>query len=148
MGSFADSLKANIKEVQQEVNDKITNVAAELFIDVIQGTPSAWNSDGREAPYADGLLVNQWYLGENKISDELTSAIDLYGSASLNRAASATKLKTFVKKDGYLSLTNNVSYAINAEVKGWPAKENPKWKNAPPYAMVEKALITMKVKLG
>jgi len=148
MGSFADSIKASIKELQQEVNDKITKVASDLFIETVQGSPSAWNSDGREAPYADGLLVNQWYLAENKFSNELSTSEDLYGSASLNRANSVLSLKTFLKKDGFVSFTNNVSYGINAEVLGWKQSENPRWKNAPPYAMMDKAITTIKAKIG
>jgi hypothetical protein len=35
MGSFADSIKANIKELQQEVNDKITTEAIKTFRSVV-----------------------------------------------------------------------------------------------------------------
>jgi hypothetical protein len=144
MGSFADSIKANIKELQQEVNDRILTEASKTFIDVTTGTPSDWQN----SPYAKGLLSNQWYVAENKLSSELTDAKDLHGSASLNRANSVLNWKTFIGKDGYVSFTNNVHYAINAEVLGWKTEDNPNWRNAKPYAMVEKAMIDAKNRMG
>jgi hypothetical protein len=136
MGSFADSIKANIKELQREVNDKILTEASKTFIDVTTGTPSDWQN----SPFAKGLLSNQWYVAENKLSSELTGAKDLHGSASLNRANSILKWKTFLSKDGYVSFTNNVSYAYQAEALGWAVTK--------PYAMVEKALIDAKSRMG
>ena len=129
MGSFADSIKANVKEVKQDINKQILYQASEMFKDVTIGTPSAWQS----SKYATGLLINQWYTAQNSLSSEETDSKDLHGVASLNRANNILTWKTFLGKDGYVSFTNNVSYAYQAEVQGW--------NQTAPYRMVELALI-------
>jgi hypothetical protein len=136
MGSFADSIKANIKEIQQEVNTKILAEASRTFTDVTTGTPSSW----QQSKWAEGLLVNQWYTAQNSLSSEQNGSKDLHGTASLNRANAILSWKTFLGKDGYVSFTNNVSYAYQAEALGWKYTDK--------YAMVEKAMIDAKTRMG
>ena len=136
MGSFADSIKANIKEVKQEINDRILSEASQTFKDVKTGTPSTW----QQSEWAKGLLVNQWYAAENSLSSEKNDSKDLYGVASLNRADAIQRRKTFLGKDGYVSFTNNIHYAYQAEALGWKYTDK--------YAMVELAMIDAKNRMG
>lgn len=136
MGSFADSIKANIREVKQEVNDKILFEASQTFKDVTTGTPSTW----QKSEWAKGLLVNQWYTAENALSSDKNDSKDLHGVASLNRAEAIQKWKTFLGKDGYVSFTNNIHYAYQAEALGWKYTDK--------YAMVELAMIDAKNRMG
>lgn len=142
MGSFADSIKANVKEVKQEINNRILSEASQTFKDVTTGTPSTW----QQSEWAKGLLVNQWYTAENSLSSEKNDSKDLYGVASLNRADAIQRWKTFLGKDGYVSFTNNIYYAYQAEALGW--YDTTRNQNTPPYAMVEKAMIDAKNRMG
>lgn len=135
MGSFADSVKNNIQLLQEEVNTKITNFAADTFKDVVRLSPSEWKS----SPYATGLLANQWYPSAKEPSSTLTSDKDLLGFNSLDRIEGIRDTKYFLKKDGVLFLTNNVPYAYQAEAIGW--------KYAEKYAMVATAIDNAKARL-
>jgi hypothetical protein len=165
MGSFADSIKANIKELQQEVNDKIVDVFVETSLSVVHLTPSpSWIGQTRGASpsspqYTDGLLANQWYPAENKISNEETSAESDNGGDSITRINAMKSVKTFVAKDGYLSLTNNVPYAYRVDAVGYPAGRadviqgygNWSWWNGShekPYAMIDTSIAKIKAKIG
>lgn len=143
MGSFADSIKANIKEVKQEVNDKILGLATYGFTEVVEMSPS--EPIGSE--YAIGLLKNQWYLSFNSLSSNLSSSTSQSGANSLLEIQKLTGAKTFLGKDGYVSFTNNVPHGERAEFIGWyPTETNPDWKGTPPYGMVARAMIKMSVK--
>jgi hypothetical protein len=43
----------------------------------------------------------------------------------------------FYDKDGRVTLTNNLDYAVQAESTGW---NPPRWKGTPPYRMVALSL--------
>ncbi len=140
MGSFADSIKANIKEVKQEVNDKITKVAVDMFRDVVMLSPS---QELRDSQWATGLLINQWYPKVGSASSELGSQTDQVGLQSMDRIAQLIGSSNFTVKDNSLWLTNNVPYAYQAEVIGWYGNG---MKTAP-YGMVGTALTNAKAKL-
>jgi len=165
MGSFADSIKANIKELQQEVNDKIVDVFVETSLSVVHLTPSpSWKGQTRGASpsspeYTDGLLANQWYPAENKISQEETSDKSDNGGDSITRIEAMKSAKTFVAKDGYLSLTNNVPYAYRVDSIGYPKGEAvviegygdwSYWNgsHSKPYAMIDTSIAKIKAKIG
>ena len=164
MGSFADSIKANIKEVKQEVNDKIVKVFKDVAYNTVYLTPSpSWNLSprgisGNIAYYSDGLLANQWYPAENKTSEEFTRSESDHGGDSYSRLAAMNNVKTFLGKDGFLSFTNNTPYAYRVEVLGYPkgAAQNtagfPTWNSwtgdVKPYAMVDQSLIKVKAEIG
>ena len=163
MGSFADSIKANIKEVKQEVNDKIVSTFIDLAYSIVDLTPSpSWNGirglSGNTPQYTDGLLANQWYPEENKISSQETGAKSDTASDSYSRIKAMQTAKTFLGKDGYLSFTNNVPYAYRVEVLGYPEGQAVvtegygHWNywngsHAEPYAMIEQSVIKIKAKL-
>ena len=163
MGSFADSIKANIKEVKQEVNDKIVEVFKDIAYNVVYLTPSpSWNlsprgTSGNIAYYSDGLLANQWYPAENKISEEFTRSESDHGGDSFSRLSAMRNVNTFLGKDGYLSFTNNVPYAYRVDVIGYPkgvaevTSGFPTWSSwtgdVKPYAMIDQSMIKVKAKL-
>lgn len=141
MGSFVDSIKANIKEAKQEVNDKITKAAVNMFRDVVQFSPS---HELHGSVWAKGLLINQWYPSVGSASVQLDAQADQVGFQSMDRIAQLLGSNNFTSKDNTLWLTNNVPYAYQAEVDGWYGGG---MKTAP-YAMVDKALNKAKGELG
>ena len=143
MGSFADSIKANIAEVKQEVNDKITNIAVGMFRDVVQFSPSY---ELHDSVWANGLLINQWYPSVGSASGQLGSQVDQVGYQSMDRIAQLIGSSNFTSKDNTLWLTNNVPYAYQAEALGW--YDTTRNQNTHPYAMVDKALTKAKGELG
>jgi len=144
MGSFADSIKQSVEKIQLEIDQQLTKLTIDTFKDVIQESPSGWQN----SPYAEGLLVNQWYPAINSFSSELTSSKDLSGFQSFARLTELVDNKMFYKKDSRVTLTNNVDYAYRAEAIGWkPDAQHPSWKGAAPYGMVRKAIIKAKAKI-
>lgn len=141
MGSFADSIKANVKEVKQEVNDKIVKAAVNMFRDVVQFSPS---HELQGSVWSEGLLINQWYPSVGSPSSQLGSQKDQVGLQSMDRIAQLIGSTDFLKRDNTLYLTNNIPYAYQAEVVGWYGNGM----NTAPYAMVDKALTKAKGELG
>jgi hypothetical protein len=165
MGNFADSIKANIKELQQEVNDRIVDVFVETSLSVVHLTPSpSWIDQTRGASlskpeYTDGLLANQWYPAENKLSQEETSAKSDNGGDSIARINAMKSSNVFTAKDGYLSLTNNVPYAYRVDAIGYPKglaeviQGYGDWSywngtHRHPYAMIDTSIAKIKAKIG
>lgn len=147
MASFSQSILKNTKAIKQEINDKITGVAVYGFQQAIAESPS---EDRHGSEWSTGLLINQWYPAYNSVSTMLTSQTDGIGIDSLQRVYDIKDKNYFYGKDGYVSLTNNVSYAYRADTLGWkPSAEHPSWTGkVAPYAMVDKAMHRMKVKTG
>ena len=135
--SFFESLQENIQKALVETNNKINKEAILTFRDVVAETPNPDMPD--KAFYSKGLLVNQWYPKFGGFSSELTSAKDDHGFNSLDRINSISEEKEFLGKDGEVSLSNNVSYAIQADKIGWYFTA--------PYAMVDKAIIRAKARM-
>lgn len=120
MGSFADSLKSNIQRVGQEVNTKINFVAYTLFYKIVNNSPHV--GDG---PYVAGHFVANWFPAVNSYDTSITGATS-NGSDSLARIDSIVKeSNTFFQKDGFVTLSNNLSYGKNVEYLGWPAGKDP-----------------------
>jgi hypothetical protein len=120
MGSFLDSLKKNITRVQTEVNFKITNVAHTYFTKIVNNSPHV--GDG---PYVAGHFVANWFPAVNSF-DTSTTTNTSDGSDSLARIDSIVKsANTFFKKDGFVSLSNNLNYAFRVEYASWPAGKDP-----------------------
>jgi hypothetical protein len=120
MGSFADSLRSNIQRVQTEVNFKINAVAYNLFTRIVNNSPHV--GDG---PYVAGHFVANWFPAVNSFDTSITGATS-DGGDSLARIESIIKPSTaFFQKDGFVSLSNNLSYAANVEYLGWKAGKDP-----------------------
>jgi hypothetical protein len=137
MGSFADSIKANIKELQQEVNDKITTEAAKTFRSVVSYSPS---QDFNGSTWATGWVINQWYPKVGSPSAELNESRDQAGMNSVTRIAQLIGSKNFLNKDNSIYLTNNVPYVYQVEALGWAGTKA--------YAMVDKALDDARIRIG
>jgi hypothetical protein len=146
MGSFSDSIQATISKQLAQVNSSCNAVATKAFTHVVDFSPMG-NKANRDAPFADGLLINQWYVSNDSPSTKLSSAKSDSGSGSLSRIAVVATSKTFLNKDGKLFLTNNTPYVGLAETTGWLPSINPAWKGAKPFAMVERAIIATKAEL-
>jgi len=140
---FYEQILKNTEALLTEVDTKLTTLAVETFRDVVHGTPSP----AKGSPYADGVLVNNWYPSNNGFSSESGDSKDDYGFNSLDRINSLVNAKYFFRKDGDVTLTNNISYAYRAEMLGWKTTDDPRWRNAAPYGMVAKAMTNAKAKL-
>lgn len=120
MGSFLDSLKSNITRVQEEVNTKINFIGYTLFAKIVNNSPHT--GDG---PYVAGHFVANWFPAVDSFDTSITGATS-DGSDSLARIDSIVKnSNAFIGKDGFVSLSNNVSYGPRVEMLGWPAGRDP-----------------------
>lgn len=116
MGIFSDHLKKNIERVLQEVNYKITWVAYQYFVRIVQNSPHV--GDG---PYVAGHFVANWFPAVNSFDMSITGATS-NGEDSIARIESIVKnSNAFFQKDGFVSLSNNLNYAFRVEYAGWPA---------------------------
>lgn len=132
MASFSDSIKAFRDKAKVEVNAKVNEIAVELFDEIVKGTP-----------VDKGVLKNNWYVGYGKVYNTTYSenSASKDGMASLSRISALKTDKTFLGKDGRVSLTNSTPYGFRAEYAGWPY---PQWTGrVGPYAMIAKAFITV-----
>lgn len=117
---FSDHLKKNIERVQKEVNYKINAVAYNLFTRIVNNSPHV--GDG---PYVAGHFVANWFPAVNSFDTSITGATS-NGSDSLSRIDSIVKNSSaFYQKDGFVTLSNNLSYANRVEYLGWPAGKDP-----------------------
>jgi hypothetical protein len=128
--NFEASINASIDKIFKDLDARISQATRFLFKSVVKLTPSP----AFPGKYASGLLANQWYPQINGYSNQVSSATSPNGADSLSRIAATVKDGTFYRKDGMVSLSNNLEHAYRAEVLGWPA---PEWKGTRgPYAMV------------
>lgn len=146
MGVFANSLRRNIERVLFRVNGKCYEIAKELFESVVKKTPSPSNP----GPYAQGQLANQWFPEVGGFSEELDGRLSGTGADSLTRIAALRpgmngQGSAYFRKDGRLTLTNNLSYAYRAEALGWPVKDG--WSGQiGPYRMAALSLQAIALK--
>lgn len=133
-GSFSASVNANIYKALQSVNDKCYEIARELFLKIVALTPSP----SFPGPTAQGVLANNWYpVNGPSFSSEETDSKSATGAGSQARIM-ALRGFNFFRKDGVVTLSNNIHYAYRAEVLGWP---KPSWSGTiGPYRMVAKSL--------
>lgn len=132
MGSFSDSIRANSAKILETVNNQCYDIAFELFNTVINLTPSPEQPADHPAPYAKGLLANQWYpVDGGGFSGQISSATSDDGADSRERLTDLFG-STFDGKDGVVTMTNNVPYAGLAEIYGWA--------KTPAYRMVALSL--------
>lgn len=134
-GSFAQSVNANCHKAMLAVNAKCYQIAKELFTKIVDLTPSPTNP----GPYAEGVLVNNWFpVDGSGFSSAETDASSSYGAGSRARIKSLQGFQ-FFRKDGTVTLSNNVHYAYRAEVLGWPQSDG--WSGRiGPYRMVARSL--------
>lgn len=116
MGKFSDHLRGQINRVLTETNFKINYVAWFLFTRAVIRSPHVG-----QGPYVAGHFINNWMPSLNGVDTSTTAATDPDGAGSIARIDSIVKnSKAFYKKDGFITLSNNLSWAANVEYKGWP----------------------------
>lgn len=133
---FADSVAANAAKMQQNVNDQITAITAELFTAIVENSPVNVLPEAEKR----GELKNNWYtaFGQGNYNTTYSSVFDSNGSASLSQAALPLGTNEFLGKDSAISFTNIVPYGYIAEVLGW---QPPYWTGrVGPYAMIRNSM--------
>lgn len=148
MGSFSNHLRNNITRVQREVSYKISHLAYLLFTYIVKKSPHVG-----EGPYVSGHFINNWFPAVNAYDGSTTAATDPDGKGSLERIESLVKNNNaFFLKDGFITLSNNLSYAHRVEYTGWPKGYDPStgwnWTGKRMiYAPVAHSLLWIKTKL-
>lgn len=143
--NFSQHLRKNIDRVLAEVNYKINHRAFIFFNYIVKKSPHI--GDG---PYVSGHFINNWFPAVNGFDSSTTASTEADGTASLDRIQSVVKNNsTFLRKDGFVSLSNNLSYATRVEYIGWPKGYDPasgwNWTGKRLiYAPVQKATLYMK----
>lgn len=134
MAGFADDVNVGIDKLLRVVDKKCYSITWNWFTDVIQNTP-----------VLNGHLINSWFPQVGKtFSTQTETSHSKTGSASLARISSLTNSGTFYKKDGAMTMANNLDYARRAEYDGWPS---PQWSGkVGPYAMVRLTLLKVAMK--
>lgn len=136
---FANSIRAFNSKVDIELDESVNGIAKELFTEVVNHSPTK-----PSANYAKGEFINNWMAAVNKIDGSTRSSTDYAGMASRNSIALVTNSATFFRKDGTVTLTNNLDYAFRVEYAGWP---QPQWSGTVgPYAPVANAFILVAAK--
>lgn len=143
--SFAAHLRKNIERVLLEVNYKINHRAYIFFNYIVKKSPH----EG-QGPYVSGHFINNWFPAVNGFDSSTTSSRSPDGEASLARIGATVKNNlAFLKRDGFVSLSNNLDYAANVEYLGWKKGVDPKtgwnWTGQRViFAPVQKAILHMK----
>ena len=145
MGVFADSLRRNIERVLREVNYKINHRAYIFFNYIVEKSPHVG-----QGPYVAGHFINNWFPAVNGFAGTVTDQTDPDGKGSLARIEAVVKNNSvFLRRDGFISLSNNLDYGFRVEVAGWPKGYDPKtgwnWTGKRIiYAPIQKAMLYMK----
>lgn len=119
---FADSLKKNIQAVKKNVNDEAIKTVIQLANKIVDYSPL---QDDALYPgvYAKGLFANSWYFGINSENNTVGTSPDESASGSRYRIEDLKASNAFLGWDGYISISNNLSYSYRVEYLGWPRKE-------------------------
>lgn len=128
MSVFSNSVKASCTKILNDIDAKCFQISWELFSLVVSKTPSPSNP----GPRAKGLLANQWYPMSGGVSAAVGTSTNASGNDSLSRIRSMMNGRDFFGKDGRLTLSNNLDYAVKAESDGW--------QRTAPYRMVALSL--------
>jgi hypothetical protein len=118
--SFVQQIEANNVKAMEAVNKKCYDVAKELFTMIVDKTPSPIHP----GPWAKGQLVNNWFpIDGADYSTETTEVLSDFGADSLARISQIGRGEQFLFKDGTVTISNNLPYAVRAEEIGWPPPE-------------------------
>lgn len=132
--SFTDAINLGIEKVMRAVDKKCYSITFDWFTAVVRNTP-----------VLKGHLINSWYPQVGRgFSNEVETSYSKTGSASLSRINALANSGTFYKKNGAMTMTNNLDYSRRAEYDGWPT---PQWSGkVGPYAMVRLSLLNVAMK--
>lgn len=131
MGTFSESVRANIKTMLAEIDSYCYKISYDLFMRIVDHSP---NQPG--AIFSKGEFINNWMVGSNSFTSGTTPIFDSNGRDSRSQIVFAKESKTFLGKDGFLTFSNNVSYAYQVEVLGW--------RHTTAYAPVQLAFIDIR----
>lgn len=122
--TFSASISTFAKKLTPvRVDVAVTKIAKELFKGVILRTP-----------VYQGILINNWMPMKNGYNESTTEQKGNAAGAIAKVEAIITP-GTFLNKDGFVTMTNSLSYAYRAEYLGWPEKDG--WSGrVGPYRMV------------
>jgi hypothetical protein len=140
VASWKSLIEAAVNQTLIEINEKCYEIAWHLFTTTVKFTPSPSNP----GPTAEGLLANNWFPQVGGTSSEISNSTSSNGAASLERINAVMGGSEFLRKDGLITMANNLSYALRAEKLGWYP---PEWagvsgmdRKGAPYRMVARAL--------
>jgi hypothetical protein len=124
---FEASLRLNVAKMQQDIDQKISFIAEDLFTTIIGLTPV---SGENIAPKNDhpGLIKNNWYASKNGFDLSFDRPENPSGADSLSSVKALYATGTFLGVDGSVSMCNSAPYVRNVEYDGWTRTR--------PYAMV------------
>ncbi len=139
---FADNLKRNIQGALTEVSNKITERAILVFSKAVDFSPLQDDAIYPGA-YAKGLFANSWYPAIDEFDTTVGTIADESASGSRARIENLRNKGAFLGRDGFISLSNSLSYALRVELLGWP-KEDGYSGFIGPYAPARQAILTFK----
>ena len=135
-GGFSKSFALNCQKALEAVNAQCYKITRELFLSIVELSPSP----DHPGPTAKGVLVNNWFPVDGpSFSTATTSSRSRNGSQSISRI-NALQGRSFLGKDGVITLNNNLHYAYRAEVLGWPKSDGWSGRISTPYRMVALSL--------
>lgn len=142
--SFQSDVEDFKEKALQAASNKMNNVVSDFFIKTIQLSPTS-ESFPRQAPYANNLLVNQYYVSSGgAFNGELGSATNVNGADSLERVSSMLSQHLFYGRDNIVTMSNNTEEAYYADKLGWAkgiGTNGWKWTGlSGPYDMTQGAL--------
>lgn len=114
--SFAAAIKAFEEKALAQANTSVSNAVESLFNEVVFLSPDPPGKGG----YAKGVVKNSWYTSINGVDLTIGSTPNPTGAASLSRIKAALSSKPFLRKDGFITLTNSTPYINYVENIGWP----------------------------
>ncbi len=134
--SFGASVRKTANKQLAQVDKKIEDIAIDLFQTAVRFSPAQ-----PTAQHSKGEFINNWNAATNGYNRAKRGSYSSSGTGSFNSINGLRGGKAFFRKDGFVTLTNNLPYAGLVEFKGWQA---PKWSGrVGPYAPVRKAFITV-----
>lgn len=127
---FAASIARFSDTTCEELDDKITGIAEELFTGIIVATP-----------ILTGRLVNNWMPDVNGYNFDSNATPKTTRLPALKRVKSVLKPGTFLKKDGFVTLCNSTPYGRRIEYLGYSRRKAPE-------GMVRITLSKLRAKYG
>lgn len=128
---FANSFKRACQESLMKASDAATETLTSVFTLAKDYSPTK-----PDAPHAKGLFINSWYPAVNNVDPTVGSLADMSGGGTQARIDALKGMKIFYQQDNYVTLSNNLDYAMRVEYTGWD--------RTAPYAPARLAILTIR----
>jgi hypothetical protein len=128
---FADSLKRACDNALKQTGEAATETVTSLFTLAKDFSPVQ-----PDAPYAKGLFINSWYPAVNNVDPTVGAVADMSGSGTQSRIDALKSQSLFYGRDEYVTLANNLDYAMRVELLGWD--------RTGPYSPARLAVLTIR----